>query len=229
MPRTEEIDIGNGPLTQAAERIFEATETLCAELGLESVSIRDIAKHAGVSLSVIYHHYGSKEDLLKAVIYRRMDELFSLRKDLFEELSEMEHPPLERVLYAIVAPLPLLRSKGPAGETTSLFLGRVLMSTLPAIKHEVDAGAGRLGLLVDVLQRAAPHLSREDIFWKVHFTIGIAHMTLWDYERLKIMSEGLCNTDSVDEAVARAVDFAKAAFEARDVVDFISGAETSAK
>jgi hypothetical protein len=103
----------------------------------------------------------------------------------------------------------------PRGKITALFLGRVLMSTLPEVKREVDEGAGRLGPLIDVVQRAAPHLSREDVYWKVHFTIGIGHMTMWDYERLEIMSGGLCNAESVDESIARAVAFAKAAFEDR--------------
>jgi AcrR family transcriptional regulator len=204
-------DLASAP---AAERVLEATEALCAEFGLESVSIRDIAKRADVSLSVIYHHYGSKIELLKALIYRRMDELFSIRKELFEELATLPEPPLEKVLYAMIAPLPLLRSKGPAGEITAQFLARVLMSTLPDIKSEVDGGAGRLGLLVDVVKRAAPHLSREDVFWKIHFTIGIAHMTMWDYERLEIMSGGTCNGRSTDESISRAVAFAKAAFDA---------------
>jgi AcrR family transcriptional regulator len=215
MGRATRADVAERTPDSSAERVLEATEALCAEVGLESVSIRDIAKRADVSISVIYHHYGSKIELLKAVIYRRMGEFFSIRKDLFDELEALPRPPLEKVLYAIIAPLPLLRSKGPAGEITALFLGRVLMSTLPEIKREMDAGAGRLGGLIEVVQRAAPHLSRDEVCWKVHFTIGIGHMTMWDYERLEIMSDGLCNARSVDESIAQAVAFAKAAFEAQ--------------
>lgn len=201
-------------IAPTAERVLEATEELCAERGLESVSIRDIAKRANVSISVIYHHYGSKIDLLKAVIYRRLGELFAVRAGILEELEGDPAPPLEKVLFAIIAPLPLLRSEGRAGEITGLFLARVLLSTVPEIKRDIDAGAGRLGGLIDLLQRAVPHLTREEICWRLHFTIGIGHMTAWDFERLEIMSGGICNARSVDESVARAVAFAKAAFEA---------------
>jgi AcrR family transcriptional regulator len=199
---------------QTAERVLIATEALCAELGLESVSIRDIAKHANVSLSVIYHHYGSKIDLLKAVIYRRMGELLSIQTDLLEELEAQEQPALEKVLYAVIAPLSLLRKRGSEGEVTGLFLARVLLSTLPEIKDEVDAGAGRLDRLVAIVKRSAPHLSHEEICWRLHFTIGIAHMTAWDYRRLEIMSQGTVNAREVEEAIERAVAYAKAAFEA---------------
>jgi AcrR family transcriptional regulator len=209
-----QADVDAGEALSTPDRVLEATEALCAEFGLESVSIRDIARRAGVSISVIYHHYGSKIDLLKAVIYRRLNEFFSIQRDLLAELESLPNPPLEKVLRAIVAPLPLLRSKGDAGEITALFLARVLMSTLPDIKREVDAGAGRLAPLIEIVRRAAPHLSREEVFWRTHFTIGIGHMTMWDYERLEIMSGGLCDAGSVEKSIDHAVAFAKAGFEA---------------
>jgi hypothetical protein len=37
-------------------------------------------------------------------------------------------------------------------------------------------------------------------------------MTHWDYARLEIMSDGLCNAREVEKSLARAVAFAKAAF-----------------
>lgn len=206
--------MAEGAANPTAERVLVATEALCAERGLESVSIRDIAKKAGVSVSVIYHHYGSKIDLLKAVIYRRMGELFFTQSRMFEELEELPNPPLDKVLYAIIAPLSLLRKKGSSGEVTGLFLARVLLSTVPEIKDEIDEGAGRTGRLIDIVQRAAPHLSRKEVCWRLHFTIGIAHMTAWDYQRLELMSGGLVSAESVDEAIDRAVNYAKSAFQA---------------
>ena len=196
----------------SAERLLAVTEELCAEQGLESVSMRDIAKAANISLSVIYHYHGSRTDLLKAVLHRRFGELQELRKPLFAELEAQPKPDVDKLLYAIIAPLALLRSKGREGAITGQFLARVLLSTLPEIKAEVDAGLVGLQQLVDLTQRAFPHLSREEICWRLHFTFGIEHMTHWDYARLEIMSEGLCNARAVEESIDRAVSFAKAAF-----------------
>jgi AcrR family transcriptional regulator len=196
----------------SAERLLRVTEELCAEHGLEAVSMRDIAKEANIAVSVIYHHFGSKMDLLKAVLHRRFGELHEVRAPLLAKLEGQSQPDLDNLLYAVIAPLALLRTGGREGEITGQFLARVFLSTLPEIKAEVDAGLGRLGLLVDLAQRVLPQLSREEICWRLHFTFGIEHMTHWDYARLEIMSDGLCNARAVDESISRAVAFAKAAF-----------------
>lgn len=199
-------------LGASAKRILDVAERQCAERGLEAVSMRDIASEAQVSLSVIYHHFGSKGNLLKSILHRRMAELNSLRGALFTELAEQAQPDLEKLLYAIIAPVALLRGRGKAGEITVQFLARVLLSTLPEIKEEVDSSVGSLTPLVDIAQRAVPHLDRREVCWRLHFTFGLEHMTHWDYERLEIMSEGLCDGHAVEESIRRAIDFAKAAF-----------------
>jgi AcrR family transcriptional regulator len=196
----------------SAERLLKATEALCAQHGLESVSMRDIAKAANVSLSVIYHHYESRMDLLMAVFRQRFGELLALRAPLIAELEAQAVPDVEKFFYSIMAPIAFLRSKGEEGAIASRFIARALMSTLPEIKAEVDAGIRGMRETVDIAQRVFPHLSREEICWRLHFTFGVEHMTHWDSERLELMSDGLCNARSVDESIARAVAFAKAAF-----------------
>lgn len=199
-------------LTPTAQKLLDVTEQLCAEHGLESVSTRDIAKAAGISLSVIYHHFASRAELLKVVIRRRFGELYLLREPLFIELEAQFTPDIDKFLYAVLAPIALLRGQGREGEIAGQFLARVFLSTLPEVKEEIDAGLGGLKQLVDLAQRALPHLSREEICWRLHFTFGIEHMTHWDYARLEIMSDGLCNAREVEKSLARAVAFAKAAF-----------------
>lgn len=199
-------------LSPTALRIVDVAEQLCADHGLEAVSVRDIAGAAGVSLSVIYHHFGSKAGLLKVIMQQRMEELGRLRNPLFAELATQSKPDLDKLLYAIIAPLALLRARGKPGETTVAFLARALLSTLPEIVEEVDISVSSLRQLVDLTQRAAPHLSREEVCWRLHFTFGIEHMTHWDYSRLEIMSDGIAHERNVHESIARAIAFAKAAF-----------------
>lgn len=52
----------------AAQRILDAAERLFAERGYENVSVRDIADEAGVTHPLIYYHWGSKRELLAAVV-----------------------------------------------------------------------------------------------------------------------------------------------------------------
>jgi AcrR family transcriptional regulator len=48
--------------------IGEVALAAFAELGYHGVSIRDIAKRSGMSLSALYYHYASKYDLLVALL-----------------------------------------------------------------------------------------------------------------------------------------------------------------
>lgn len=64
-------------LTGAAQ-IRETAMQLFAERGMAAVSVRDIAAAAGVSPSLVIHHYGSKEGLKAAVDERATQVLIDL-------------------------------------------------------------------------------------------------------------------------------------------------------
>lgn len=197
---------------RTAGKLLDVIERLCAEKGLEAVSIRDVAKAAGISPSVIYHHYKSRNDLLKAAMDRRFQQLLRMRAPLFAELESAPRPDLDKLLYAIIAPVTLLRTSGPDGRVAGQFLAQILLSPIPEVKNEIDASVTHLRDLARLVQRAVPHLSLEDVCWRLHFTIGIERMTQWDSDRLRIMSNGACNPQDVNEMISRAVAFAKAAF-----------------
>ena len=52
------------------ERILLVAERLFAERGFKDVAVRDIAAEAGVTHPLIYYYWGSKDDLLAAVLER---------------------------------------------------------------------------------------------------------------------------------------------------------------
>lgn len=54
------------------EAILEATSEAIYERGL-AVSMDEIARRAGVSKQTVYNHYGSKSELVRALIARRTD------------------------------------------------------------------------------------------------------------------------------------------------------------
>jgi AcrR family transcriptional regulator len=58
----------DGDLTRA--RLVESAEELFAERGVDSVSIREVNRHAGLAPSAVHYHFGSKQALLGAVIAR---------------------------------------------------------------------------------------------------------------------------------------------------------------
>jgi len=61
MKRTGAAPAGHTALLQAAREEF-------AERGYDGTSIRQIAQRAGMSLSVLYHYYPGKTELLQAIV-----------------------------------------------------------------------------------------------------------------------------------------------------------------
>src|SRR5262245_16628465 len=48
-------------------RVMDVARTLFAERGYAATTTADVARRAGVSEGILYHHFGSKEGLLAAV------------------------------------------------------------------------------------------------------------------------------------------------------------------
>lgn len=84
------------------------------------------------------------------------------------------------------------------------------MCPLPEVKDLLDAGVAGFHRPVALLQRALPHLTHEEICWRLYFTIKLSHQTAWDASRLTLLSSGSCNGSDPDEALARAIAFAEA-------------------
>ncbi|MFG0260493.1 MAG: TetR/AcrR family transcriptional regulator [Phycisphaerales bacterium JB041] len=62
-----------GPEESTRDRLLDAAETLFSDRGFECVGIREIADTAGVNLSGIKYHFGSKHGLYLETIRRAMD------------------------------------------------------------------------------------------------------------------------------------------------------------
>lgn len=195
-----------------AESILEAAERLCAMHGIEAVSIRHIAAEAHVSIPVIYHHYKSKANLLRAIVETRFSEIAGEYRQLVAALESQVSPAVSDIIRAVHQPINQWRR--PGREVSLQFYALALVCPLPEIKDAVDVRAAGFLPIVALLQRALPHLTREEICWRLHFTIKISQETHWDAERLGILSGGACNARDSDEALARSIAFAEAAFMA---------------
>ena len=57
---------GGSSSKQTSERILEIALSVLASGGLDAVTVRRVADGAGVSVSVVHHHFGSKQGLLDA-------------------------------------------------------------------------------------------------------------------------------------------------------------------
>src|SRR3981189_3241519 len=85
--------------TQAADydlrrlAIVEAAAELYAEFGFLGASLVDLAERCKVSKSLIYHYYGSKEDILYDVMSSHIEALNAAADDVLAQ----ELPPQDRL------------------------------------------------------------------------------------------------------------------------------------
>lgn len=94
--RTTERALKNNPAGLATLR--EVARKAFVERGYYAVSIRDLAREAGLSLSVLYHYYASKQELLYAVLNDAID---SFHEILEEHTLAPDADPVERFLVLV--------------------------------------------------------------------------------------------------------------------------------
>jgi len=145
--------------------LLETALDLFAEQGYAATSTRQIAKQAGVSEGLIFHHYPTKLDLLMGVAAHR--DAFAMR--IRTVLESAENEPMELTIRAILRGFVSLL--GPNRKETKLF--RVLLSesmTMPEV--------GRIfrGISDTVIVAIADHLRKRMESGELYAQIGRAHV-----------------------------------------------------
>ena len=85
---------------EVKEALFEAAAHCFAEKGIAGTSIREIASRAQVNHGLVHRHFGSKDDLLKALLKRLANQVDEKLKQSFSEDST---PPPSVLLPQIFA------------------------------------------------------------------------------------------------------------------------------
>lgn len=204
---------------QVRDRILDVAERMFASQSFAAVSVRHITAEAGVNLAAINYYFGSKAGLLKAVFLRRATDLNRERLGQLQAVLTA-HPsgpvPLEGVIRALVEP-PIRWMFDPSrGHAVFIqFLARCQMEDEPELKALFYEDVEHLRRFLPGLQRALPTLPETELYWCLHFTLGAMHYTFTHLERLRFISNGICDIQQPDEVVARLVEFCAAGMAAR--------------
>ncbi|GHB26137.1 hypothetical protein GCM10007094_12880 [Pseudovibrio japonicus] len=88
------------------ERLLDAAERLLAEHGLAETSVRMITEKADANVAAVNYHFGSKEDLVRAVFMRRLREIDDMRMQRLDALEVGgREPDVEEITRAFMEPL----------------------------------------------------------------------------------------------------------------------------
>lgn len=201
------------------EKIADAAERLFGQQGFPCTSLRDITEEAAVNLAAVNYHFGSKENLYKAVIIRRIRLVNEERLKLLteaEQLSGDQPVPIRSILETFIRPLIRRATDESAGGVSFLkLISRDLMDPQPfMLADRMKEFAPLVERYTKVLGQTLPNLPMPEVFWRMQFTMGgvlyaAAHQK--DFERI---SCGMCRGGDLDGCLRRLIDFCAAGLEA---------------
>ncbi len=211
----EPLPLNEAEAVATRNLVFVAAERLFALHGFQGVSVRDITAEAGVNLASINYHFGSKDALLFDIFNRRTTELNRLRAKMLHEANSAHagKPPVRAILHALIAP-PVLWMD-PKGErlVSVQFLIRARSEGTHQMRDVLRSDVSHLRRFSDALLAACPNLAPEEVYWRLHFSLGLVHNNRFaELDRLSTLSEGLTREYEIERLIARMVDFAEAGF-----------------
>ncbi len=195
-------------------KILDAAENLFADKGFNGTSLREITSLADVNLAAVNYHFGSKKELIKAVMSRYMNELAPRLEASLSVICQQSEPAnLVEVFSAFVEPLLALNVFKENGTSNFLqLLGRGYTDSQGFLRWFLTTQyPGVIENFVTAVQRAYPELSAEDIFWRLHFTMGTVVFTMSSSDALMdIAQNDFAQNVAIEDVIQKVIPFVAA-------------------
>lgn len=200
---------------EAQKRILDAAEILFAERSPDLVSFRDLAAAAGVSLSAIHYHFGSKEALLRQIFTIRATPLVSKREDNLRKLREEGRlDDLDAILEAFVRP-GFDVTRGDPEDLFNKLRARLAVEASAFTRETISASFdANDAMFIKAIRNARPLLSPRDVYWRFHFFVGAMIYTMSDSGQLHGLSNGMCTPSDTEDSIRQLVRGFRALFDA---------------
>jgi len=161
-------------MTDTKEKLLDAAERLIGEQGFAATSLRQIISEAGANLASVHYHFGSKDELLEAVVMRRAGPVNDRRLALLDRYeAEVDGAvPVARILEAFL--LPMAQAAGSNPQFVRV-MGRIVAEGM--IRAVIEKNFHTvLSRFATALRKTLPTISDEEFRWRMLFMQGaIAH------------------------------------------------------
>jgi len=156
------------------EQILIVAERLFAERGFAGTTLRNVVSEAGVNLAAVHYHFGSKEELFRAVVQRFARPVVEQELKLLSELeAKAGRPSVEEILTAMVKPsLEILSQDDDRHSIRAQFMGRCRTEPEPIQSIAYDEFAPASKAFLDTLQQVLPEQSLTQLGWKFDLVIA---------------------------------------------------------
>lgn len=196
------------PKTDTKEQILNAAERHFALLGFAGTSLRALTRDANVNLAAVHYHFGSKEELFKAVVRRVAEPIVEEQVRRLDELERLNpNPPVIDIVQAFVArPLEMiLKQREESCYVHAQFVGRCRTEPRPIQElAEVEFSMGHQRFL-ELLHKTLPHQSLAELEWKLDLIVAMIVRVLTQIEYSEPLSEQ--PLEQIDEVIQRLVRF----------------------
>jgi AcrR family transcriptional regulator len=179
-----------GASTSTPDLLLDAAARLFAERGVDNVSIADIVRSADQrNTSAVHYHFGSRDDILLAVLTRHVGELAQRRLALLEEAAARPATEVRPAAEAIVRPITEF-AQGGWRQRAYLQIGSDLAAAIdqssPEIQLLLRQTAG--GDAWDLLRHRCPKIPSD--LWRARREICIAFIGRAAADRARELGRG---------------------------------------
>lgn len=194
------------------ERLLDAAEALFAEIGYAGISVREISALAKVNLGSIPYYFGTKENLLKEVLLRRVLPINAERARLLKVVLDNPKPTVENILYAVLAPA--FRSSRELTAYRKL-AGRLATDPTPEVRKVMDDIYNpRTLMFPKALRAVCPQLDVEEFNWRLMCVYGSMFYVQADTGRMQTVAGPGFDTSDPDLALKYVIPFLAAGLRA---------------
>ncbi|MBA3999004.1 TetR/AcrR family transcriptional regulator [Brevundimonas sp.] len=202
---------------ETREAILDAAEDLFSKHGFYGVTIREVAREAGVDTALVHYYFGAKRGLFDAVFIRRAEVWNNERVEAIDRyVAEAgDAATLEGILEAFLRPPFQWSLKGgPGWKHYAALVAQT--NANPAFGGETMARYfdPAIHRLIEAVRLVLPGARDVDLYWAWHNLSGALTLTLGETGRIDRLSGGQCRSGDLETACDYMVRFAAAGFRA---------------
>lgn len=179
----------------ARDAIIEAAERVFAEEGV-GASLRRVMAEAGVNVGAINYHFGTREDLLREMLDRRVSILLEERLALLAEAeAKSGRADLRDIVIALLTPTFRADRLADEGWQNYLKVQAHLRSQPSQENYPMAAGlfAKQHNIFVKAIGKIRTDLSLTELYWRYHCLMSVLIQSTSNPYRIRELSGGRCD------------------------------------
>jgi AcrR family transcriptional regulator len=194
------------------DQILRAAERLFAERGFRAMTLREVTKDARVNLAAVNYHFGSKINLMRAVIEKRFQPINTERLERLDAYIAEHCPdpvPLEQIISALFRPLfdHAKTQRGP-DRVFMQMIGRAVTEPADFMRDmHKEFFAELCSRFIGELKRSCPELSDDALQYRMFLAVSTMIGAIAEQSRLESMTDGKLKSDDLDRICNELIQF----------------------